>query len=65
MSTTLDDLGISYNQASRWQKMARLPESRLNDFLWAAQNGQVEITTQSALVQADLYLREAEGAGDT
>jgi N6-adenosine-specific RNA methylase IME4 len=43
-SFKLDDLGISANQSSRWQKLANIPEETFEDYFTQAPQSEKEIT---------------------
>jgi hypothetical protein len=47
--TLLDDLGITRNESSRWQKVARVPEADFETYLANATEAGVEITQAAAL----------------
>lgn len=49
----LESLGISYNQSSRWQKEAKVPEDQFEEYLFDCNNEQREVTQSGLLKLAD------------
>jgi hypothetical protein len=45
----LDDLGISWNQSSRWQAISRIPDEKFEDYIFTALALNSELTQASAL----------------
>lgn len=52
--TTLDQLDISHNQSTRWQKLATIPEAEFTEFVRSAACHGVELTTACLLRMASL-----------
>ncbi|MFC1834116.1 hypothetical protein ACFL2Q_05195 [Thermodesulfobacteriota bacterium] len=60
----LEDLGISWNQSSRWQAISRIPEDKFEDYILTARALNSELTQASALRLA-ARLKRDENSSDT
>lgn len=61
---TLDSLGISKNQAARWQKLAAVPESQFEQAVAAAKEVAGEVTTAALLRAAKPTVQERPRPND-
>lgn len=60
----LDDLGISKNQSSRWQKLAAIPEDQFEQAITAAKEVAGEVTT-AAMLRIEKEIRKSTHQQDT
>ena len=59
----LDDLNISWNQSSRWQRISRIPEETFESFLRSALASNSELT-QAAALRLDARLSKPDNLSD-
>ena len=59
----LEDVGISRNQSSRWQKVAEVPEEKLEEHMASMREGGGEITTNGVLRLANSLRRDEKARG--
>jgi len=62
-ASPLSDYGISYDQSSRWQKLAAVPEDQFEQAVLAAKEIAGEVTT-AALLRINGHNHRAQGTGE-